>query len=175
MKNLIYVVAVVVVGLVAVFCFRVDAGMKANSLNGYHFGYNDIARKELGFSSDESWVFAPFCGGQAIQSQLDKPFAEMICLPQAKANSTKDCSPVASVGHVPDYIMPYSDHLTANLAVVTDNIEHMSKVLQNVTSQTALNAGADVGRASITGRGNKVITSKQCEGYGYISIQQDYY
>lgn len=198
MVNLIVVVLILLAGAVWLFLPRIaaaaittvvifcgwqvfSAGMTATSLNGFYFAYIYLAHHDLGLPSGDRASGGPnlardFCGGAGIKLQLTKPPSDRQCLPLPRAESSDGpCDPVAADGHVPDYVYPFSDHLTTSMAIVYDDVGKIAEHLRLSTKSDFLAAGTSEGRADVAGQKSKVVSLKQCTGYGYIEISQNLY
>jgi hypothetical protein len=168
MKSGIAVALIVVVFLVwQVFA----ADMLSLSLNGFDFAYANLVRRDLGLPSTVSDRL--FCGGEAVEAELRKTLAEMQCVPPADV--PRPCDPVSHQSRVPTYVFPASDHLTTDMAVVSPVAAALARHLQSATPTEFLAAGADSSRAAVAGQRGKTMVFKQCDGYGYVEIKQDYY
>ena len=181
MKLRHYVIVIALTG-VAVGVVVLQADVLSISLNGYSFAYHDVARHFLGmpplYVRDRGTTpNSAFCGNEKLEEELRKLPEEMVCIADfLDVPPQENCSPVATAEIVPTYVFPFSDTLITNIAVTVDNAGEVARYIESSSEQALLGVEADLRRSGdFLPRGKKNVLFNQCDGYGTISVIQNYY
>ena len=98
----------------------------------------------------------------------------MTCVvPKLASYDPDQCDPVASAESIPTYVVPFFDLLKIKLAVTTDDVGAMARYIG--TSPKLVGPGVGRSDDESTVARTKRVSFKQCTGYSYISIQQNYF
>ncbi len=179
-KNLAAAITSILVIVIVAFMFVIQADVLSISLSGLSYSYRDLLHHYLGEPVGAGVVEARrFCGGPKIEQQLRNKLEEMVCVPLENYEyKPGQCDPVATVGNIPTYVAPFFDRIEVRLAITSGNLEELRQYLvdygRSIFPQYIdLNGIGYIGNSVVAKA--KIVNIKQCSGYGYMSIQQNYF
>ncbi len=171
--------SILIIATIAII-FVLQANVLSISLIGLSYSYEDLILHYLDEPTGARALdMGPFCGGPEIERQLRNRLEKMVCLKiENYGYKPGQCNPVASGESIPNYVAPFFDLLEVRLAITSGNIVELSKYIENYGNESVANIG-DLSGAGYIGNvvvtHNKIVSMKQCDSYGFISIHQNYF